>query len=99
MGLQNRRGSGIIKYLYAYTRRRQRWAGKFRPALFSRPSYTQRRFCHAAPIPEKHPLSRPGGIYDCGPGEPGKQYENTRHNAGFLAVDTIARSTTRTSSG
>ena len=24
-------------------------------------------------------------------GTPGKQYENTRHNAGFLAVDTIAQ--------
>ncbi len=27
----------------------------------------------------------------CGLGNPGTQYENTRHNAGFMAVDTIAK--------
>lgn len=27
----------------------------------------------------------------CGLGNPGTQYENTRHNAGFMAIDTIAK--------
>ncbi len=29
----------------------------------------------------------------CGLGNPGTQYENTRHNAGFMAIDTIAKNT------
>ena len=38
-----------------------------------------------APVP-----SGPPEFIICGLGNPGTQYENTRHNAGFMALDTLA---------
>ncbi len=35
-------------------------------------------------------VSGPVEYIICGLGNPGTQYENTRHNAGFMAIDTIA---------
>ena len=37
------------------------------------------------------PLPGPVEFLVVGLGNPGKQYENTRHNAGFMAVETIAQ--------
>lgn len=39
---------------------------------------------------EKQPTG-PVQFIVCGLGNPGTQYENTRHNAGFMAIDTIAK--------
>ena len=38
------------------------------------------------------PASGPVSFIICGLGNIGKQYENTRHNAGFMAIDSIAES-------
>ena len=42
-------------------------------------------------LPKSSPLPGPVEFLVVGLGNPGKQYENTRHNAGFMAVETIAQ--------
>ena len=42
-------------------------------------------------LQKSSPLPGPVEFLVVGLGNPGKQYENTRHNAGFMAVETIAQ--------
>ncbi|MDR1753966.1 MAG: aminoacyl-tRNA hydrolase, partial [Eubacterium sp.] len=39
---------------------------------------------------KKDAIAFPPEFIICGLGNPGSNYENTRHNAGFMAVDTLA---------